>query len=219
MREALWWRNLRLDDVELPESSVGIGEHVRLLMDERHQHEMMEQIINVPPGDEPGGWRVWLETEHGKFRADAKEFHERVGIMIRRRGLLANLSLRENLLLPFLYHGDSERIAKAEQEVESVADFLGLADILNEQAGERSNFTHALIGLGRCMLIHPAIIVAQEIHVGMSPERLMRFRDLAIEAMQQLGSGLLYLTSTEYEGSGVDFDRTHILQPEVAEGT
>jgi ABC-type Na+ transport system ATPase subunit NatA len=216
MREALWWRKLQLINVELPESSVGIGEHVRLIMDEADQHTMMDRIINVLPGDEPDAWQVWLETGRGKFRADTPEFHARVGIMIRRRGLLANLSLRENLLLPFLYHGNAERIAKAEQEVESVADFLGLLNILNEQAGERSSYTHALISLGRCMLAHPAIIVAQEIHIGMSPERLMRFRDMAIEALQRLGAGLLYLSSTEYEGSGVHFDRTLMLQAEAA---
>jgi hypothetical protein len=66
------------------------------------------------------------------------------------------------------------------------------------------------------MLLHPAIIVAQEIHVGMSPDRLMRFRDMAIGALRQLGSGLLYLTSSEYEGSGVRFDRTLVLQSETA---
>ena len=216
MREVLWWRSLNLTGIELPESSVGVGEHVRLIMDEPCQYAMMDRIINVPPSDEPEAWQIWLETEQGKFRADTPEFHAHVGIMIRRRGLLANLSLRENLLLPFLYHGDAERLVAAEQEVESVAAFLGLADILDEQAGERSGYTHALLSLGRCMLLHPAIIVAQEIHVGMSPERLMRFRDMAIGALRQLGSGLLYLTSSEYEGSGVRFDRTLVLQPETA---
>jgi len=216
MREVLWWRSLKLTGAELPESSVSLGEHVRLIMDESCQHAMMDRIINVPPSDEPEAWQIWLETEQGKFRADTPEFHDRVGIMIRRRGLLANLSLRENLLLSFLYHGDAERLAAAEQEVESVAAFLGLADMLDEQAGERSGYTHALLSLGRCMLLHPAIIVAQEIHVGMPPERLMRFRDMAIGALQQLGSGLLYLTSSEYEGSGVRFDRTLVLQPEAA---
>jgi ABC-type lipoprotein export system ATPase subunit len=128
--------------------------------------------------------------------------------MIRQRGILANLSLRENLLLPFLYHGGAERIASAEHEVDDVAERLGLAGMLQEQAGERSGYTHALVSLGRCMLLHPAIIVAQEIHVGMSPEHLERFRELAIAALAELGAGLLYLTSTEHEGSGVHFDRT-----------
>jgi ABC-type multidrug transport system ATPase subunit len=218
MREALWWRKQRLWDAELAEASVGVGEHVRLIMEEAYQHAMMDRIIDVAPGDEPGAWQVWLETGQGKFRSDTPAFHARVGIMIRRRGLLANLSLRENLLLPFLYHGDAARIARAEQEVEAVADFLGLWDVLDEQAGERSNYTHALLSLGRCMLMHPAIIVAQEIHVGMSPERQMHFRDLAIEALQQLGSGLLYLTSTEHEGSGVHFDRTLVLQAQAVQG-
>ena len=34
MREALWWRKQRLWDAELAEASVGVGEHVRLIMEE-----------------------------------------------------------------------------------------------------------------------------------------------------------------------------------------
>ena len=204
----LWWQGLRLLDMQLPVASVGVGEHVRLIMDAPCQHAMMEKIIHRSQAGGADAWQVWLETEQGRFPVDAPEFHARVGIMIRHRGLLANLSLRENLLLPFLYHGDGERIAAAEHELDGVAERLGLAGMLHEQAGERSGYTHALVSLGRCMLLHPAVIVAQEIHVGMSPEHLERFRELAIAALAQLGSGLLYLTSTEHEGSGVHFDRT-----------
>ena len=208
MREVLWWQSLRLLDLQLPGASVGVGEHVRLIMEAPYQQAMMDQIIHRSQAGGADAWRVWLETEQGRFAVDAPEFHARIGTMIRHRGLLANLSLRENLLLPFLYHGDAERIAAAEREIDGVADKLGLAGMLHEQAGERSGYTHALVSLGRCMLSHPAIIVAQEIHVGMSPEHLERFRNLAIAALDALGSGLLYLTSTEHEGSGVHFDRT-----------
>lgn len=208
MREVLWWQSLRLLDLQLPGGSVAVGEHVRLIMDAPYQHAMMDQIIHRSQAGGADAWRVWLEAEDGRFPVDAPEFHARIGTMIRHRGLLANLSLRENLLLPFLYHGDSERLAGAEQEVDGVAEGLGLAGMLHEQAGERSGYTHALVSLGRCMLLHPDIIVAQEIHVGMSPEHLERFRELAIAALDELGSGLLYLTSSEHEGSGVHFDRT-----------
>lgn len=181
-------------------------------MDEPYQQAMMAGILNAHHGEAIDRWKVWLETEDGKCRADSPDFHARVGIMIQRRGLLANLSVRENLLLPFLYRGENARIAEAENEVESVAEYLGLAGILHEQAGERSGYTHALVSLGRCLLLHPAIIIAQEIHVGLSPELLAQFRHLAIDVLQQLGSGLLYLTSTRLEGSGLKFDRTFELQ-------
>lgn len=215
MREVLWWRNLRLLDRQMPGGSVGVGEHVRLVMDAPYQHAMMDQIIHRSQAGGADAWRVWLEAEQGRFAVDAPEFHARIGIMIRHRGLLANLSLRENLLLPFLYHGDATRIAGAERELDAIASWLGLADVLHEQAGERSGYMHALVSLGRCLLSRPAIIVAQEIHVGMSPEHLERFRELAIAALARLGSGLLYLTSTEQEGSGVHFDRTLVPLPQV----
>ena len=129
MREMLWWQGLRLLDMQLPGASVGVGEHVRLIMDAPCQHAMMEKIIHRSQAGGADAWQVWLETEQGRFPVDAPEFHARVGIMIRHRGLLANLSLRENLLLPFLYHGDGERIAAAEHELDGVAERLGIRTV------------------------------------------------------------------------------------------
>jgi len=64
------------------------------------------------------------------------------------------------------------------------------------------------VSLGRCRLMRPGVIIAQEAHVGMSPERLARFRALAIETVRELDAGVLYLTSSVEEGSGIPFART-----------
>jgi len=214
--DTLRWRELDMHGGTVPSGKVSFGEYVRLVMDGRCQYDFMRHLFfEADAGEE--AWQVWLETDTASIQAGTPEFVERVGSMIRHRGLLANLSLRENLLLPFLYRGDSEKLQQAEKEIDEVAEFIGLAPSLNEQAGERSAYTHALVSLGRCLLLHPDIIVAQEVHVGMPPERLAHFRALALEALNVLGSGVLYLTASEHEGSGVEFVRTLSLKmPAVA---
>ena len=48
----------------------------------------------------------------------------------------------------------------------------------------------------------------------MSPERLAHFRELGEQALQKLGSGLVYLSATEHEGSGLVFSRTFTVDAE-----
>lgn len=208
MSDTLFWNELHLGHATIPKAHVKHGEYVRLVMDYPCQYAFMQQMFLLEEGEEQDRWKMWLQTDSGSYCAGTPEFSTRIGSMIRQRGLIANLSLRENLLLPFLYHGDPLRLQKAEDEVVDVAQQLGIASSLDEKAGERSTYKHALMSLARCMLAKPAIIVAQEVHVGMPPEQLERFREYSMMALAQLGAGLLYLTESIDEGSGLEYART-----------
>jgi len=212
--DVLHWRELRLSAGTIEACKVGRGERVRLVLEGNCQIRFMDHLF-MPTDDEIDDWPMWLESGAGRYRAGSPEFVSRIGTMIRHRGLMANLSMRENLLLPFLYHASRERLEEAFEEVDEVADFVGLTAMLHEQAGERSAYTHALVSLGRCLLAKPDIIVAQEVHIGMSPERLAHFRELGGQALRRLGSGLVYVTSSMHEGSGIPFSRTLTVQPEA----
>jgi len=216
MSETLRWRELQLGFSKIPEGHVHRGEYVRMVMDSQCQMDFIAHVFTCHDDTACAGdaWNMFLETESASYAAGTPEFICRVGGLIRHRGLLANLSLRENLLLPFLYRLDHKPLKKASAEVEDVADWLGIGSVLDEQAGERSSYTHALISLGRCMLSKPAMIIAQEVHIGMTPERLLHFRELAAQALQELGSGLIYLSATEHEGSGLVFSRTLTIDSE-----
>jgi hypothetical protein len=208
MKSTLFWRQLHLGRSTIPASHVNFGEYVRLVIDLQDQHDFMQHLFTPIDCPDEREWQIWLETDAASYHAGTSEFIIRLGSMIRHQGMLAHLSLRENLLLPFLYRGDQERLEQAMDELEEVADWLGLLAMLDQQAGERTTYTHALVSLGRCLLSRPPIIVAQEVHVGMPPEQLEHFKALSIAALERLGAGLLYLTESSNEGSGLDFSRT-----------
>ena len=208
----LHWDAMLVHDCALPSDFVGAQKHVRMVMNNSMQYAFLNHFFpqfSLPIQEKP---KVWISGGDKNIVAGTPQFCKHVGSMIRRRGLLANLSMRENLLLPFLYIEDKACLKKAEAEVDEVAEFLGLASGLNEQAGERSAYTHALISLGHCLLKKPDVIVAQEVHIGMPPERLQIFRDKAMQAMAKLDAGVLYLTSASDEGSGLDFARTYEIE-------
>lgn len=212
MSDLLRWEGLVLFGKPFPDETIGKGEYVRLVMNNRFQFAFLGSAFPVMRALEEEPAPIWVESNGERYYAGTAGFCSRIGSMIRSRGLMANLSIRENLLLPFLYGEDQALLARKEQEVDEVAEFVGLAGRLNEQAGERSAYTHALVSLGHCLLLQPDVIVAQEVHVGMSPERLKAFSEVAIRALQRLGSGVLYITSSEHEGSGITFDRTYTIE-------
>ena len=199
------WREMELAGAVLPAGCVDEGERVRLVMPRRSQYAWLEQMFPAGEMLAPERWCLWLEADSASFQAGSEEFRRRVGSILHHRGVIANLSLRENLLLPFLYDGDAGRLEEAEARLDGVAGFLGLGSRLHEQAGERSAYTHGIISLGRCLLQRPRIVVAQDVHCGMPPHRLQRFQALFAQAMGELGSGLLYLSTSEHDGTGLAF--------------
>ncbi len=206
----LHWRALRLDGFGIPDGEVSAGHHVRMVMPPALQDAFLERVFRPEGGALASGrrGRIWVEAGGISHLAGSEGFFRAVGALIRGRGMLANLSLRENLLLPFLYDTDHERLDRAAARLGDVAEMLGLKDRLDERAREGSDFMHAMVSLGRCLLAEPGVVIAQESHAGMSPERLARFRELALRALRELDAGVLYLTSSVDEGSGIAFSRT-----------
>lgn len=202
------WRDMQMQEGELPTGCIARGERKRIIMPRACQHEWMACLFPERTLYGKEGWRLWLETDSASFQAGSRLFLKHVASILYHRGTIANLSLRENLLLPFLFHGDEEALVQAEHDLVEVAIFLGLAGHLDEQAGERSAYTHGIISLGRCMLQKPDIIVAQDVHFGISPHRIHRFRQIFLDAMESLQAGLLYLSTSEHEGSGIVFDNS-----------
>lgn len=194
----LHWKSMRLLDIDIPSAQILRGEKQRLVMPRRYQFDWLKQM-SAP------GSQMWLETAEGEVRGGDEVFSERVCCMLYQRGMLANLSLRENILLPFLYRGRNEEMARATVELQKVAEHLDIADKLDDQAGERSVYMHALISLARVMLMRPDFIIVQDVHTGIPSHRQEFFRDLFCEVVEELGAGVLYLSTSAQEGSGLEF--------------
>jgi len=198
---------------------VAMGECKRVVMPRRYQYAWLSGLFPERMLHGKEGWQLWLETDSASFQAGSRMFMRNVASMLHHRGAIANLSLRENLLLPFLYHGDEDALAQAEQGLPEVAAFLGFTDNLDKQTGECSAYMHGMTSLGRCMLQKADIIVAQDVHCGMPPHCLHRFQKLFLEAIELLRAGLLYLSTSEQDGSGIIFEHTLELSRAAGEVT
>jgi len=207
----LCWKTMRLLDADVLAGDVARGEILRLVMPRRYQLAWLQLMVGTvheqPQQDAP----IWLETPEMTVGIGSSVFSRHVAYLLHQHGALANLSLRENLLLPFLYGGMADEIARANDLLPEVADWLDIGDMLDEQVGERSSYTHTLISLGRAVLVQADILLVQDAHVGMQTHQLQRLRALFGEALQRLGAGVLYLSSSEQDGLGIDFCRSLTL--------
>ncbi len=207
MHESLQWDDLPLGDHFVPAGTLLAGEYMRLVMPVPLQQRFMERLFCA--GETSAcDWQIAFQSDEGRYPIGTSAFTWRIGSLIRDHGILANLTLGENLLLPFLYQQDREKLLQAEAARDKVATWLGVREQLAERAGVRSTYMHALISLGRCMLTKPRVIVAQEAHIGMSPEHLAHFRALSGELLQELDCGLLYLSDSADEGSALTFAKS-----------
>jgi len=209
--EALYWRDLTLCEQTLAADHVLRGEHVRLVMHEKLQKTLLSKFFLCPLSESCSSQDVWLERNQEMLFAGSPEFCKQVGCMIRQHGLLANLTLKENLLLPFLYADDHLALQQAEKELDKVAHFLELNEKLNEKAGERPAYMHALMSLGHCLLKKPNVVIAQALHLGMHSEYASKFQRKVIKAMMILEPGVLYLTGSESDNPGFSFHRSFRL--------
>jgi len=200
------WRQMQVLQDVLPAGCIGKGEHKRLVMPRKHQYVWLESLFIEPVQTGKDVWQLWLETDEASYQAGSSIFFQKVSSMLHHRGMMTNLSLRENLVLPFLYHSDQSALKQAKQDLPHVAEFLGISDCLDDQDSIRSPYTHGLISLGRCLLQKPDIVLAQDVHSGIAPHRVRQFHDLFCQTMARLQAGILYISTSEHDGSGMDFE-------------
>lgn len=203
----LCWREMRLMDVELPAGEVSEGRACRLVMPANCQHAWLDKLhAGYLPENRQAD--IWLETNQDESDGNDAVWARLIGMMLNQRGALANLSIRENLMLPLLYDGDEKELAAAARRLPEVAEWLDIQPELDAQAGELSACRHALIGLGRLALMRPKIIVLQDVCAGLQPDFLDRWRGLFAELRDELNAGVLVLSASAHDALHLEFDRS-----------
>jgi ABC-type transporter Mla maintaining outer membrane lipid asymmetry ATPase subunit MlaF len=197
----LYWNDLQLLDIDIPAGGIRRGEKQRLVMPQRYQFEWLKKM-STPDGC------IRLRTKNGDVSCGSESFVKHVACVLHQRSALANLSLRENILLPFLYKKREPETSRAMQALPDIATRLEISDLLDEQAGERFSFMHGVISLGRAMLLQPDFIVVLDAHLGMQPPKRDFFRSLFCSFVEETGAGVLYLSTSVQDASGLKFCRS-----------
>jgi phospholipid/cholesterol/gamma-HCH transport system ATP-binding protein len=137
---------------------------------------------------------------------------QRIGIVSPSGGLISNLKVWENILLPLEYH---QRIPR--QEIEERADSalkaVGYGGVMNELPGHLSLIERRLVSQARSFAMKPALLVYNSLLVGLSEVEQGQIVDNALTFHREWpGTTSLFLTTQPETVRSLPLDQRIVLE-------
>jgi len=151
---------------------------------------------------------AWLTAKGSK---QMQGLGKDVGFVLNGLGLVANLSLKENIMLPLLYHQTKHKKA-AKQKLAELVQTLGMEDMMHEQAGLRSARLNSEVSLCRCVLQQAKFIIMQQPQSSMSKNEAVAFTERMLKVVEELGAGVVYMTASANDCGGLKANHQINLQ-------
>lgn len=147
-------------------------------------------------------------VEHDKLNGIRK----RTGVVLNNGGLISNLKLWENIMLPAMYHTDQSQ-KTIEKNMADVLEKIGYDDTLEILPGLLPSYKKKLVGFARAALMEPDIMIYDSIFDGLN----MSLKNKMVSAIDlfhksKKGRGSLFLTSNENSASQIKTGKAYKLE-------
>lgn len=157
----------------------------------RDEGEEFFQLILGMKRPERGTLKVFESNPAELSRDELMELRSRAGIVFKEGGLISNLRVWENMVLPSLYH---RRLSGHEIKEKGLRllDELGFRKTPMTRISELTAYEKTLIGLGRAILLEPDIIILYSALEGLN----LSDKEALINCIQRLKrdrTALLYI--------------------------
>ncbi|MBX3420622.1 MAG: ABC transporter ATP-binding protein [Pirellulaceae bacterium] len=128
---------------------------------------------------------------------DAQRRHFRVtqiGFVFQDFQLLEHLSVRENILLPYLIHRGIRADAQVHQRLEQLAADAGLGAKLARSPGRLSHGERQRVAVCRALIAQPSILLADEPTGSLDPQTAAHVLELLLNQVRSRSTTLLLVT-------------------------
>ena len=108
----------------------------------------------------------------------------RIGMLFQGAALFDSLSMRENIAFPLVERRNRRPRAEVKSRVESVAERLKVAHLLDRFPAQCSNGERTRVGLARAIVTQPEIMIYDEPTTGQDPVMMRSVDDMIVEAAE-----------------------------------
>lgn len=140
------------------------------------------------------------------------EARKQMGVVFENGGLISNLKVGENIMLPISYHSP-ERQYHLEQRMMELLEQTGYDEDITILPGPLPLYKKRLAGLVRAMLTEPELIIYDSIFDGLSHDVRDRVRKIVSSFhSEKEGRASLFLASDEAAIKYIKPSRIHVLK-------
>lgn len=115
-----------------------------------------------------------------------------IGFVFQFHHLLPEFSAIENTMMPGLIRGSMK--TEVRRDAEKMLEKVGLQDRLHHRMGELSGGEQQRVALARALVLHPAVLLADEPTGNLDQENSEHIHRLLLELNQELGMTLVVVT-------------------------
>lgn len=145
--------------------------------------------------DRPTRGSVWIDGESTEGRSDedlARLRNRKVGFVFQFHHLLREFSAIENVMMPILIGGGTERQARS--RAEELLSKVGLSGRMDHRPSELSGGEQQRTAVARALATDPALVLADEPSGNLDHGNAERLHDLLSELARDLELGLVVVT-------------------------
>ncbi len=147
-----------------------------------------------------------VELEHFSDAARRRFRASKIGLVFQELELIEYLSVRENILLPYLIHGFSKKRTEIHASAESLAAATGLADKLTRRPDQLSQGERQRVAICRAMITQPEYLLVDEPTGSLDSHTANEVLELLFDQAERNKTTMLMVT---HDSSILDrFDRT-----------
>ena len=151
-------------------------------------------LLNLLGGvDVPTSGQVILDGESVYEMSDDKRSilrRKKIGFIFQSFNLIPVLTVEENIAMPALLDGHSV----PKEEMEAMLDALGLTSRRHHLPNELSGGQQQRVAIGRAMINHPAVILADEPTGNLDTQNTNDVMELLCKAVREQGQTLVLIT-------------------------
>ena len=193
--------------LRVPELAIDRGEKVAIVGPSGSGKSTLLKLLSGILVPQQGKIRMGeVELEHFSDAARRCFRASKIGLVFQELELIEYLSVRENILLPYLIHGLSKKRTEVQASAESLAAATGLADKLTRRPGQLSQGERQRVAICRAMITQPEYLLVDEPTGSLDSRTASEMLELLFDQAERNKTTMLMVT---HDSSILDrFDRT-----------